>query len=617
MLQFSLTSIRTAAAKLASLAVSKLASKPRLRLGLSIGALLLAAIACGFWPWPVSQAAVQSLAAGNSLIAGTSGSADRLRLTSARSAHFVILPSPRLTARAVTLESQDGDARLSIQQMSVRFRLLPLLTGSFHADRITINDAEASGRDFDSSSAIPLAARFAAALKSPVQAQAAPAIRVAGSRVVIAAGAERLTLAAFDWRPGATGKAFELTAAGQWKGETFSLAASGPMPEALPGLPNGGAAALKFNSPVINAAFTGSVIGADNPRFRGAFSADAARPRAAADWFGTGLALPEHMSRLALQGEWDGTLRDATLPRALVSYGNAALDGALAFRLDEGRPRLTGSFAMEKADIGGLLAIFAPRRQADFSWSHESLDRAALACCDLDLRLSGRALTAGPVPIERAAVSVLLRNSRLEINIAEAVLGGGASKGRLTVVPVQIGLDIKAQGQIERTDAAIFLGRGFGLNRLTGLGSLQFNIEANGASTAEIAETLSGRVAGSISGGQLIGIDLDRMLLRLERRSALAALDTPAGLTSFQTATVTAAIQRGLIENIDISVTSPTLAVAMTGSGDVLRRVLRLNGTLATHEGRDGKRTALPFSIHGLWDAPQVTPLIEKLQRRS
>ena len=320
---------------------------------------------------------------------------------------------------------------------------------------------------------------------------------------------------------------------------------------------------------------------------------------------------------MALSGEWDGTLTGATLSKARARYEAVTFDGALAIRTEAMRLKFSGTLAAEKAEIGGLLAILSPRRLADGSWSREHFNRLALACCDLDLRLSGRNLTAGPLAVERGALSLSLRAGRLEINVGEAVFGGGGAKGRIALQPTQLGFDVKAQGQIERADAAVFLGRGFGLTRLTGLGSLQFSFEANGASTAELAETISGRIAGAIEPGQIIGIDLDRLLLRLERRSALVALDAPPGLTNFHAAQFTAVLQRGRIEDIDVAVRSPTLDVTLKGQGDIPRRLMRFNGVLASQPGRNGETTSLPFTVNGLWDSPNVTPLIDKLQRRS
>ena len=150
---------------------------------------------------------------------------------------------------------------------------------------------------------------------------------------------------------------------------------------------------------------------------------------------------------------------------------------------------------------------------------------------DLDLRISAARLTADRLTLQNAALSVLSRNGRLDINLSNAeatrapskaaTCGGGGRKGR--------------RGQADRFLRPVGQRRGDAGTRPTpvgypGLASGSFVLEGGGESPLALMRSLEGRLGFWVRQGEIAGINLPDVLKRIERRP-LNALDVKGGRT--------------------------------------------------------------------------------------
>jgi AsmA protein len=218
--------------------------------------------------------------------------------------------------------------------------------------------------------------------------------------------------------------------------------------------------------------------------------------------------------------------------------------------------------------------------------------------------------------MDDAAISLLLDERRFEVSLAEATLAGGAVKARLAITPRAPEVELRGQATITGADIGAILAKSFAINRMSGLTSMTATVESHGDSTAALIDNLDGTARISVANGALSGIDLDRFMTRLERRSLFSARDIPAGQTPFDEMLLDASIKDGRLGIGRFSFTSPTLKVGLDGYSDAPTRRLEFNGVVASNEQNGHPPASLPFTIRGSWAAPKISPQLGDFQRR-
>jgi AsmA protein len=161
--------------------------------------------------------------------------------------------------------------------------------------------------------------------------------------------------------------------------------------------------------------------------------------------------------------------------------------------------------------------------------------------------------------------------------------------------------------------------RAFAFNRLTGEGTLVIQAEAIGNSVAALAGALGGTAAIDIKNGEIIGIDLARLLNRAtDARPDAALILSLAGKTSFDMLRTNLAIRDGKIEPVGSSFVSPRVNALLEGFVDLGAQRHQLVVILR----RRIEEPQLPsefyaFRLEGPLLAPSIRPDLRLLQNRS
>jgi AsmA protein len=132
-------------------------------------------------------------------------------------------------------------------------------------------------------------------------------------------------------------------------------------------------------------------------------------------------------------------------------------------------------------------------------------DLNALSSTDLDMRLSAAKVTVGGSKLGRTALGANLRGGALALSVGEAQMFGGVAKGSFSIARVDAGADVKAQFQLIDVDLQSSASELFGINKLSGHGTLNVALEAAGSSPFGLAQSLEGTALltghdGAISG---------------------------------------------------------------------------------------------------------------------
>ena len=659
----------------------------------AVFALVLVLLGLAIEPWTVSQSAQINA------IAAQIHSGSGLRMSSHGRSVFAVLPRPHIRIYDAELEDAEGAARLTTTSLRADLDLAGLLTGRLALAQATLADAvltlDLSKLPANATAALTQAGEKSAASRAPEIGQettkelakestkapqplradkpldAAPAsgpaaiadlgeLRVTNGRVLLRADAasEAVSIAEavdlqLDWRnakaPLSLTARCTLPSLATGQGEPLA-----PTRIALwvaqPGkLLRGESSPLTLR--VEDAAFKLNLNGGANltprPHFQGQVAGSAASLRNVVDWLNLTIPLPGRYETASIQGDATidpGALAFSTLN--LMIDGNS-MDGTASIRLDGQRPLVSATLAGATMNFAPLLGDLPSPNNGAGQWSRDVFSSSTLGATDLDLRISASHAQLGNLQLDDAALSLILKNGRLELNLGEASAYQGQIKARAIITENDSGLDLRGTASVNRIDIAALLWDGLKSQSLTGIAKGNISFETSGESFYELANHLDARGALSIANGEVYGMDLDLAFRRLERRPLTAGVELHSGRTAFTTFGGKFEVVQGLAEIEDGAAQGERFSVLFGGRAQIAERTINLRATARHTESADAAPAAAPqsdpgatagaeqgksaaqvqnaaptplqfsFDLSGSWDDPVLTPDALSLIRRS
>ena len=485
---------------------------------------------------------------------------------------FAVLPWPSLSIAGMSLD--DPRARLEAPSVRVVLDLLPLFAGHVRADSIELPEARLILAD--SGDGLTALGGFIASLGT---ADSRGDLVVTNGTVALARGDEVDLLVpdadvTIGWRGGAN---VEVAGTVVWRGERVELDGRLSNLRAL-AVGEVGGLSLSLTAPLASATFTGGARLAGGPVISGDLKVGAGQLREALSWLGMDAPTERGFGAFGLRGMALLSAQGAQLSQAKLDLdGNSGI-GAFNLRIDGARPMLQGSLASEAMDLSpyGELSLSNPHQGG---WSREALDLGPARGMDVELRLSAGQVRLGGATFQRMAASATAKGGRLSLTIGEAEAWGGLFRAAVQLSPRPSGPGMNVRLDLSADDVALSpaLGDLFRVQRLEGTGSFRLSAIGGGASVMEIAEGLGGAFTLTGSQGGLVGIDVGRILARLEKRP-LSGGDLRGGRTPFSDLVVDARIADGILKLDRLDLSSSTLHVALTGESPVASRALDLSG---------------------------------------
>ena len=335
--------------------------------------------------------------------------------------------------------------------------------------------------------------------------------------------------------------------------------------------PGEGDLVVNLASPLATLRLDGTLLRADTAWFRGDMEFSASDLRGLASRFGyelTGEGAAFGAARVVGSGEISATA--LSLTRADIEFDGNTGDGRLVLDLAGPRPRLEGTLAFDTLDLSAHVAEGATRPSEDTAagWLRRPFEDV-LARADVDLRLSATRLVAGDVSIGPTAVSILLRDRDLSVDVGETRVEGG-------------GLDLSAR---LRPDPE---GRGF-------LGTAALVLDSIPAIRLPLPTEGPVPTAGTISGrtqwnGR--GASLDALVASATGTARLKASDLRFSRGGADT------LLAGLLGSGDVADASrpslfETISVELSGTAETLE-VLSARAYTPVHVLRGSGRVSLP-----------------------
>jgi len=537
-----------------------------------------------------------------------------------------LFPTGSVSFSDVTLG--DGpEPAITAERITARLRFFPLFAGRIEIADVALERPRinvAISRDGQTNWA-PLVATLSRALRPRTGRTTQPTfteIRVEGGTVVLTDAARgfsetlRDVELALAWP--SISKSFAATGRFIWNDEPIDTSVTlTDFASALNGDRTGTKIRLSGNR--LKVVFEGAMSMRPTVKVEGVLAADTTSLRDTLRWAGLRPLTGGGFGRFALKAKTNISGGNVALSAVNIELDGNAAEGALTFATD-GRQTLQGTLAAEELDLTPYISTIRLLTSNDRDWNRVPIALDELNGFDLDLRLSAARIGIARAKLGRTAVAANLRSGKMSVTIGEAQAFGGILKGSFVLAASDVGADLKSQLQFSDVDLESCLGELFNFRRLEGRGNLDIALDASGGSVHALTQTLNG--TASLMGGQgaIVGLNVEQLLRRLERRPLSGAGDFRNGRTPYDQLTVNLKITQGVATIEDMRLEGSKVRLGVAGSASIPGRDFDLRGVaaLASTNAKDAPAAfELPFVVQGPWDDPLMLPDTQSLILRS
>lgn len=529
----------------------------------------------------------------------------------------------------VLSDDEDGRPALAAERLTAQLRLLPLLLGRIEVGEVTLIRPHilVALDERGQSNWTRLITRLIEAMKPASRSLhrvSFSEIRLVDGSVLVRGDGGRIAETfenvglSLAWP--SISKSFAATGHFAWRGE--KLDASFTLSDFLAAL-SGDRSGLKarLNGPLLKLAFDGHVSYRPTLKVEGMMAADGPSLRRVFEWTGIKPLPGGGFGRFALKAQTNMVGQTIALSGVNVELDGNAAEGVLSLTTGR-RPHLQGTLAASEIDITPYLASMQMLDDYQSQWSRVPIKLDGLKGMEFDLRLSAARVMLAGSRIGRTAMTANLRNGRFALTIGESQAFDGIVKGTIGLAGASggEGADLKADLQFTGVDIEKCLAVVLGLRRVEGRGDIVLTLEATGGDVYELARTLNGTGSLTATNGALVGVNVEQLLRRLERRPLSGGGDFRSGRTPFDKLTVLLKIVDGTAKIDDVRLEGAGVRLAVDGSASIPARDLDLKGTatLLSASVKDANSEfALPFVVRGSWNDPVMLPDADSLIRRS
>jgi AsmA protein len=538
-----------------------------------------------------------------------------------------LFPTGSISFADVTL---GGDPKPAIEadQLTARLRFFPLFAGrieiadvSLVRPRINVS-FDHDGRSNWSAMVETLARALGPKANRPVDASSFTEIRIDDGTIVVndvARGIDETfhgVELALAWP--SISKSFAATGHVVWHGEPIDTSITmSDFAAALAGDRSG--VKVRLTGAPLKFAFEGNWSTRPTLQIEGTLAADAASLRDTFRWAGLKPLSGGGFGRFALKAKTNVSSGTIALSSVNVELDGNVAEGVMTFATD-GRQTLQGTLAADELNLTPYISTIRLLTSNEREWNMLPLAIEGLSGFDLDLRLSAAHIAVARVKLGRTAIATNLRGGNLSITIGESQAFGGILKGSLGLVSSDSGAEIKSDLQFTDVDLENCLGELFQFRRLEGRGDMAITIDAAGDSVLAMTRTMNGAAGLTGRQGAMVGLNVEQLLRRLERRPLSGTGDFRNGRTPYEKLTVALKIAQGIATVEDVKLEGSKVKLGLSGQASIPNRDFDLHGvaSLASTTSNDAPPAfELPFMVQGPWDDPLMLPDTQALILRS
>jgi len=387
----------------------------------------------------------------------------------------------------------------------------------------------------------------------------------------------------------------------RWSGETVEVNASLGSPMDLIA---GGSSSLRLsaNSAPLRLSFSGSAYRLAEYQLRGEMAVTTPSVRRVVNWAGTPMAEAATLGAGSLTGT-------ANLVGGTIAFSDAKFEldgnvgvGVITADLGRDEPLVQGTLDFDTLDLSAYLEAVRATIRRQGRWANARLDPPGLTGVRLDLRLSAGTVLAGPARVTDAGATAMLSGGKLSVNLADARFHGGSLQATLNATVADGGVAANARVGLEGVSTRPALNELFGIEAVSGTGSLTAEATTAGRTWGELVAALAGSVRSTLTNGSVDGFEIGAVVTALTLPGFGGPITTNRD-TDFATADLRLLIADGQVRTERLVVEGNAFRLRVQGWASLYRPTIAGIATLIL--GEDATRS-LSFMISGTWPAPRI-----------
>jgi AsmA protein len=244
-----------------------------------------------------------------------------------------------------------------------------------------------------------------------------------------------------------------------------------------------------------------------------------------------------------------------------------------------------------------------------------------LKAMNADLTLIVGELLLPDLKLEQAIVKTHLEDGLLQADMAKVTAYGGTGKASLTVDARNPMPRFHSTLDVSDIKVQPFLAQMVRFDRISGKGTVRYDIAASGDTAKAILANLDGKgeirfTDGAIAGADLVAIS--RVMQSVVNGDALGAAIGESASTPFGKMGASFTIAHGVMQTKDFHLVNPTVEMNGSGNVDLNTRTLEFHFDPKAVKGIPGLKLVdigVPFYVKGPWDKPSYGPDVRGLAK--
>jgi AsmA protein len=374
---------------------------------------------------------------------------------------------------------------------------------------------------------------------------------------------------------------------------------------------------LRLTSQPLDFTFDGTASNEPTLKMTGTLAVESPSLRDALRWTGKRRVPFGGFQRFALRAQSDVSNGTVSLTNVNVELDGNRAEGVLTLGTD-GNRAVQGTLAADSLDLTPYVKGARLMATNERTWDRLPIALDGLSDFNLDLRLSAASVKIANAQLGRTVAAANMSGGKLKVTIADSQAFGGSATGSLGIGNGKNGIEVSSHVRFDEVDLGNCLSQIFGLrNKLEGHGTLALDVDGSGNSVWAVTRTLNGTASLNAHDGALVGINVEQLLQRLEKRPLSGNGDFRTGSTAFDRLALNVKIDQGLISVQRLEFNGPAVKLQLAGEASVPSRDLDLQGTATLVSANSADDFALPFTVQGPWDSPVPLPDASSLIRHS
>jgi AsmA protein len=383
-------------------------------------------------------------------------------------------------------------------------------------------------------------------------------------------------------------------------------------------------ARIAIGSNVINAEFTGQLGTASN--LTGSLKLGAHSVRSLAAWLGNPMPPGNGFGLLALEGHFVAGDGVYSLTHAHLAFDQMNLNGDVSLDTNPKVLTLKGQVTIDRLNTNPYLAPGADddtvkAAKAKAASPNAPMSLGGLKAMNADLTLIVGELLLPDLKLEQAIVKTHLEDGLLQADMAKVTAYGGTGKASLTVDARNPMPRFHSTLDVSDIKVQPFLAQMVRFDRISGKGTVRYDIAASGDTAKAILANLDGKgeirfTDGAIAGADLVAIS--RVMQSVVNGDALGAAIGESASTPFGKMGASFTIAHGVMQTKDFHLVNPTVEMNGSGNVDLNTRTLEFHFDPKAVKGIPGLKLVdigVPFYVKGPWDKPSYGPDVRGLAK--